>query len=259
MTEKDLIKKIQELRRIQPRKDWAVLTKNRILGEEKSRFSQITEGIEILRDFGFSRKLSLRTIGISSGILILLIVGIFFLAESSLPGEPFHSLEKLAENGQKILQDEPEFHLNIAEKRAQELKKIAEANQTEKLSPAIKEYQDSLKKLSESLAKNSKQPEQTLHIAKKVNKLKEETKEIEKVLGIKIEEIKEIENGTIVLLEKDIKETEYKMARLAERLLQDLEKSSLTEAQKELIIEAKKCLAKGDYENSLIKILKASQ
>ncbi|TSC53743.1 MAG: hypothetical protein LiPW31_313 [Microgenomates group bacterium LiPW_31] len=39
MNEKELISKIQELRQIKPRKDWVVLTKTQILGEQREQFS----------------------------------------------------------------------------------------------------------------------------------------------------------------------------------------------------------------------------
>ena len=237
MTEKELISKIESLRQIKPRKDWVILTKSQILGKETPKIS-LFESLGII----FSRKPVL--VGIAS---FLLIFGLFFSSQSALPGDLLYPIKKITEKSQTIFaskDQETKIQLELANKRLEELRKIAEANQIKNLAPAIEEYQKTVSNVAENLKK--KPIKATKEIVQETKKLIENQKKAES-LGIVISD--------------DIQEAELNEAykTMAEREIKNLENSSLTEKQEELLKEAKECFEKGDYKMALIKTVEASQ
>jgi len=54
--EKDLVGKIRLLRQIKPRKDWVVLTKNQILGEEPTYRDRVSAILEVFPRIIFGYK-----------------------------------------------------------------------------------------------------------------------------------------------------------------------------------------------------------
>ncbi len=248
MDEAKIIQNLKELKQIKPNKEWAILTKKEILGEEykESRFSTIVSTFRFI----------LQPKVLAPAVLTLL-VGLFLFVQGSLPGDSLHSVKKIAEMGQEtVAPNKTEFYLGIAEKRAQELNEIVAANQVEKLSPAIKEYQDSLKKAAQSIAENSKAPEETILLAQKVNKIKGTTEKLEKDLNIEIKEIKELKENILACLRGDIEATKTEMAVLAKREIESLRNNnSLTEEQQAALAEAEALFEAENYQGALGKII----
>ncbi len=140
VTEEELIKKIQELRQIQPRKDWVVLTKSQILGEEQkiklTPFSLI-DGLRLFFQYQYKPAL----VGVLS---ILILFGTFTFARNSLPGDLLYPIKRIAEKSQAIFVSEnekPQASLELANKRLEELTKITETNQVKKIDPAGNEFE----------------------------------------------------------------------------------------------------------------------
>ena len=155
MTEKQLIAKIKELQQIRPSNDWVILTKKQILGEEKpvSGFSFISFIREIQRGerFIFQHKPAFATF-----LVLAILFGLFGFAQNSVPGDTLFSVKKITEKSQTVFISEkgqPKHNLELTNKRLDDLTKIAEANQSQKLTSAINEYQESVSKAIESLAK----------------------------------------------------------------------------------------------------------
>lgn len=222
MTEADLVKKIQELKKIRPRKDWAVLTKSQILGEEPK-----------ILFFPFFKP-ALATVT-TLGILF----GIFSLAQNSLPGDILYQIKKIAEKSQAVFVSEeelPKYNLEIANKRLEELTKIAQTNQVQKMAPAIEEFQANVSETAKNLVKVKKVDEE---IVENTKKLEENKEKVEKVLATKIE----------------TKEYDQALAQLVESQIKDLEGRTLTEVQQELLEEAKEDFEAGNYSQALEKIL----
>ena len=94
MNEKQLIRHFKELREIRPRKDWVLLTKNRILGESAFvPLSGTTAGNGIFSFFPLFRyKLAFAPI-----ISVLIIIGLFGFAQKTVPGDTFFSIKKITE------------------------------------------------------------------------------------------------------------------------------------------------------------------
>ena len=150
MTEAELIKKIQKLRQIQPRKDWVLFTKSQILGEEPkmdvSLFSlvgKIFPMAQIFSPFRFLNFKNLKPVLVTLASLFILISGVFIFAQNSLPGDLLYSVKKITERSQSVFVSEDniiKFELNIAEKRLDDLAKVTQKNSVKNLAPAINEY-----------------------------------------------------------------------------------------------------------------------
>ena len=250
MTEKELIAKIQELRQIRPRNSWVILTKNQILGTstelsargEKSQFSFIGFLRELQRGekFVFQHKPAFAFI-----TTLLVLIGVFGFAQNSVPGDFLFSFKKIAEQSQTIFiseKEQPKHNLETVNKRLDDLTKIAQANQSQKLAPAITEYQQTVSKAAESLSKaDPKNDSQNLkELVAEVKKIEEKTFLI-KSLGIEgIGENQEWDNA---------------LAQIVEREIKDLEETTLTEEQQEALIEIQKDYEAGNYSQALEKIL----
>lgn len=253
MDEKELIRKIKELQDIKPSQNWVVLTRNQILGEAARQTDFAKEKLSVVSVF----RLMLQP-KVLVPISFAFVAGIFFFSQFSLPGEQLHLVKKISETTQGTFVSEeqkPEFYLSLAEKRAEELKKIVENNQVAKLSPAIKEYQETLKKASESLDKESKETNQTIKIAEKVTALQEKTKEIEKSLDIEFKEMGEVKEKVLACVKGGIENTKNQLAVLVNGEIASLENSSLNESQQAVLSEIKQMAQQGDYSGAWEKIL----
>jgi hypothetical protein len=208
ITEKEVIEKVRLLKQIKPEKKWVFLTKEKILG--KPIF------------FPFLKPAF-------AGLLFILIL--FGLSFTSLPGEPFYLIKKLVERGQTVFvpeEERPKLELELANKRLEELSKIAEKNDVKKLAPAINEAKESVAQATKNLVKSKKIDRE---IAKKALELEKRKQEVEKVLGTKI--IEEVTEDPTMLV--------------AKYLIEDFENRTLTEDQKQILEKAKGYFENGDF------------
>jgi len=238
MTDRDLIKKLQILKDIKPRKDWVVLTKTQILGEQREEFS-------LIESLGFFFQSKLAKPAFASLIAVFLLFGLFAFAQNSLPGDFLYSIKKITERGQAVFVskiDKPQASLELANKRLEELTKIAETNQVKKLAPAINEFQASV---SEA-AKNLSRMEATSSDPAAIKKIVEGTKE----LGGKIQEVKSL---GVVIGEEEFDELQGVSDELEIKLLiSDLEKITMTEEQEGILNQMKELVEEGKYSEALI-------
>lgn len=237
MTEKQLIAKIRTLRQIEPSKDWVVLTKKRILSKEKSSFTFIP----FFKELHKGEKFIFRYKPLFATALVgAVLIGLFGFAQRSLPGDALFSIKKIAEKSQAVFiskKNQPKHDLEIVNKRLDDLTKIAEANQTQKLAPAIKEYQESISQAAESLGKAESETVQ--EIVEEVKKLEEKSEKI-KALGIEIGENTELDNV---------------LANIVEREIESLEERVLSEEKQEILAKVKEDYESGNYYEALENIL----
>ena len=255
MTNQELIQKIKELKQIKPSQNWVILTKKQILDSNVDSVDIRCPHYQISFVSVLRYMLRPKTL---VPITVTLAIAIFTLGQFSLPGEQLYPVKKITETGQENLlvsdEDKSEFYLNLAEKRAGELKEIASANQVEKLSPAIKEYQASLKNAVDNLDARPNEPEQTIDMAKKMVFLEEKNQELEQELNIEFEEFGELKEKTLASLKGEIENIKNELAGLVKREIQNLENSSLTESQQTLLEEIKRLEQEGDFATAWEKI-----
>ena len=237
MTEKELIGKIRELRQIRPSQDWVSLTKSQILGTSTglsaSEESKLDNIISVFHVFFLKP-------AYAGLIVVFVLFGLFGFSQNSLPGDLLYPIKKITEKSQAVFVSEeelPKYNLEIANKRLEELNKIAQTNQVKKLAPAISEFQANVAEAAKSLAKVKGQDVEK--IVAQTKKLEENKKKVEEVLATKIE-TEELDNALSQIVESQIK---------------DLEGRTLTEAQMKILAEAKADFEAGNYSEALEKIL----
>jgi chaperonin cofactor prefoldin len=231
MTEKELITKIQELRQIKPRKEWVFLTKREILGEETIETTKFS-WLEFFPRFLFQHKLAFVSL-----VLIGVVITTFGLSQNAVPGDLLFSLKKATEKAQTAFinkEEQPKVQLGLANKRLEELAKIAEGNQVKKLVPAIEECQASMSQ-AVKIAGNIKKPEEARKLVPEIKKLEGNIQNL-KTYGVEI---------------SDTENTENIYKSVVDVLIKDLETRTLTEEQQKLLTEAKETQEAGDYPNTL--------
>lgn len=234
--ESQLIRKIKKLKQIKPSRNWVILTKNQILGEEpqtlQEKFSMI---FEVFPRFFFQPKLVFATL-ITLGVLIS---STFIWAQNSLPGDFLYSFKRISEKGQAVFvseDDKSKNNLGLANKRLEELTEIAETNQVTKLASAIEEVQASMIVAAESLKNPQKLEKEIVVQAKRL----EENKQKIESLGIIMEDGEELDNT---------------LSQLIMREIEDIENRTLTENQEELFQGIKQEFEAGNYAEALEGIL----
>jgi len=242
MEEKQLIRHFKELREIRPRQDWVVLTKSRIFAAETFEAKASVFSFFPL----FRYKLAFAPI-----IGVLIIIGLFGFVQDTVPGNFLFSVKKMTETAQitfSSIVERPKTQLEFANKRLEELSRIAESNQVENLDPAIKEFQASIVQATKELAEmnvnvTSSDSMVIKEIVAESKKLEENKERVEAVLGTIIGDTEELTNA-LNQLEK----------QTAAYLLADLFQRTLSEEDQELLIEAKQDFESREYSRSLEKI-----
>lgn len=232
MTEKELIAQIKGLRQIKPSKDWVVLTKKNILGDEcLSRRSFL----DVFRfRFVFAPLLA-----------VLILVGLFGSAQYSLPGNLLYYVKRAAEKSRAVFvsaEAKPQYELVMANKRLEELNKIAENNKVKNIAPALNEFQKTKAVAKKSVFKSikGKSEKEAIKMAKNVapelNRINKNEEKIFGSLGIASEE-----NASSSTTDKVI----------IELLIKDGENSTLTESQSQDLNQVKSDYESGDYARAL--------
>ncbi|OGY23961.1 MAG: hypothetical protein A2172_02795 [Candidatus Woykebacteria bacterium RBG_13_40_15] len=240
MTDKELIRKIQSLKQIEPRKDWVLLTKNQILGEAE-HLSQ-----PVLRWWPkVNLSIFLKPAVVVPVVLLLIGGGIFYFANL---GGLLTSQTKVAELEQSLAQ-------------------------LEELTPALEQLQADLSQIKQNLdGAQIKDPKMVLGMregveatAENVRKIAAETRKVvenatttsgglarglerEKVLTSIIAEIEKASGDLEKSYQEKVKET-------VEYLIGEIEHWSLGENDQQIFSQAKEAYWAGDYNQALEDIL----
>ena len=227
MSEKALLSQIKGLKTIKPRKEWVVLTKKQILGETSK--------------WSFFSVFKLNFKPAYAGVMAFLIVfGVFGLVQTSLPGDLFYPIKKIAQKGQTVLMSEeekPVFQLKLANERLEDLTKA----QTKNLAPTINEFQATISEAARDLAKidaTTSSPTVIKKIAEEAKKIKENQEKV-RSLGV-------------VVGEEQTEELENAVKNIVESLIQDLEGRTLTEEKAIVLNQMKELFKEGEYLDALV-------
>ena len=230
MNEQELVKKIKELKNIKPNNEWVSFTKQRILSQKQE--SSIFDSLSFI----FNHKAVF-----SGAVVFLILIGSFGMAQRAMPGDPFFAVKKMGDKVRSAFVSEDnksDFKLGQAQKRLNDLTKIAEANKTKKLDSAISEYQETISDVAESIT-NEKDKEKVKEIVLQVQELVEQEDKV-KSLGTIIDRNLDLE---FALIEKMVKH------------INSLEIEKLNQKQRDLIQEIQEDVANEDYDQALIKSL----
>lgn len=233
--ETELIKKIQVLKGVKPRKEWVISVKNQILEREI-----IPAQESFLGFWGWPRLILQYRTALATLVVVGLLMGTFGLAQKAMPGDFLYVFKKVVEKTKLSFvpeQEKPTLHLEYANESLQNIVKIVENNKTAKITPIIEEYQTNVSEAAKSLTQ-IKKPD-VKKIVQKTKEIEENKQKIE-ALGVIVGETKEWDNA---------------LAQIVEDQIKDLEKGTLSEAQEKILTEVKIDYEEGNFSQALEKIL----
>ena len=228
MEDKDLIFELKRLNQIKPDKEWVVLTKKRILGEAKPSLPYLF----------FKPAYAFLTLA------LILLISLPVFAQFSLPGHPLYPIKKITERAKSYFvpeKEKPAYQLELVQKRLEELKILAEKNETTKLPSAFKEVKETASQATKNLVKSKPIDPKVLEKSVEVAKIK-----------------KEIENK-VLATNLGIEEKEDPIKTMVEIIISDFEGRSLTKEQKEIFEKAKLNYQQGNFEEALILLQNLSE
>ncbi len=229
MIKSQLVRKIRQLKKVKPKKDWVLLTKTQILGQETT--------------FNLLPFLRPAYAGLFA---LLLLAGLFEFSQGALPGESLYYFKKIVEKGQIILSSEeerPRMNLELANKRLEELNQIVQKNEVRKLAPAMDEFRANVSAAAKNLTNVKKISKE---IVVQIQKLEENEEELGKILATKV--------GN-----EEYEEYNIALAQLVERQILEMEEKTLSKDDEVILKAARQDFESGDYSEALIKILVLSQ
>jgi len=229
MTQNELIGKIRELRQIKPRKDWVLLAKTQILGQEE------TPKFEL---FPFFKP------AYAGLFFLLLLAGLIEFSQGALPGDPLYSLKRITEKAQAVFvskEEQPKLQLELTSKRLEELNKVADANRVKRLAPALNEFQKTKIVAKKEILDSIK------------NKSEKEAIKVVKEVAPELNKINEKQNK--VYLDLGIGESREESDQTTEKavveiLINDAKNSTLTEEQKTDLAKVEEYYKSGDFQEA---------
>ena len=232
MTEREIITKIKELSNIKADSEWAFLTKKKILEKKGFSFASLINEIKREKRFIFGHKMAF-----SALVVFIALIGIFGFTLNSVPGDSLFALKKVTENSSLIFVskvDQPKYNFALANKRLDDLTKIAEDNDINSLAVAINEYQESIAKTAKSLIN----VDDSYIIEELANEIKEleEKEERMKSLGIEVGQKEELNSI---------------LADIVLREIEGMESRERTEKEEEILNNVKFEYEQGNYSKAL--------
>lgn len=241
MNEKEIIEKLQLLREIKPEKEWVVATKERIVPQRRQSMW------EVFSYFGskvFQAELKPAFV---MGVFLATImsVALFGLLNINKTQAPVISLNP------NVNFNDPTQYLDLAEKKIQEIKQIAQSDGDGRIIGILQDTQEAIEKAAKALPPKPENPEKTKEIVQKVAEINKKAQEIKQELGVEIDP-STLTSKTEEMIKNGIEDTTQKLVSIQ---MQMLENASLTEKQQELFQEAKDLYNQGKYQEALEKIL----
>jgi len=241
MNEKEIIAKLQLLREIKPEKEWVVATRKKIIPQRRQSMWEVFSylGSKVFRPElrpAFAMGVFLAT------IMSIALFGLFNINKTQAP---------VISLNPNVNFNDPAQYLDLAEKKIQEIEKIAQNDGDGRIIGILQDTQTAIEKAAKSLPPKPENPEKTKEIVKKVAEINKKAQEIKQELGVEIDS-SVLTSKTEEMIKNGIEDTAQELARIQ---IQMLENSSLTEKQQELFQEAKTLYNQGKYQEALEKIL----
>jgi uncharacterized protein YoxC len=247
ITQKQLIESLKQFKEIKPRKEWAVLLKSQILAPSTKVLVRVEKkhvelevpvkqaksvGImDVLSSVFFQRKLAY-----AFAVVLFLIVGVFGFARYTVPGDMLFSIKKISEQSQAALTGQSGLKQDVAtlSNRINDLAQVAKDGRTDNIPSAISEINADLSKLAKNLKNNPVNNPQT------IKDIASSLKTLADVPGTDLSENQDV---------KDLYQT------VVQSQIADLQKTTLTDDQKNTLAEAQDLYNQGKYTDALEKIL----
>lgn len=237
ITQKQLIAQIKGLKEIKPRQEWAFLLKSQILAEKQSSAEsfgetrQVKLGImDIISSVFFQRKMAY-----SLATLVFLVVGVLGFAQYTMPGDLLFPIKKLAEQSQANLSGKTILNQDVAKlsSRINDLAQVAKLGKSNNVPSVISEISANASELAKSLKGGSADSATLKEIATSL-------KVLANVPGTDLSQSEDV---------KGLYET------VVSGQIADLEKTTLTDEQTEILEKAKDLYKQKKYTDALEQIL----
>jgi hypothetical protein len=240
ITEKQLILKLQALKEIKPRKEWASLLKSQILTGEQAKTvisAQKVSIFDVISNFKFQILNSFsKRLAYSFAVLVFVVAGLIGFAEYTVPGDLLFPVKKLAEQSQAGLAGQTGLQQNIANlsSRINDLAQVAKEGKKNSIPSVISEISLNAKDLVKNIKDNSvKDPKTLAEIA-------DSLKTLASVPGTDLSENQDV---------KDLYQT------IVQSQIADLNETTLTEDQEKILLEIEDLYEQEKYADALEKIL----
>jgi hypothetical protein len=235
ITQKQLIEQIRGLKEIKPRQEWVSLLKSEILNpkpETNPKFSNFEFRIS---NFFFGLKTK-KSFAYSFATLVFVIVGLVGFAQYTMPGDLLFPVRKISEQSQAALSGQTGLKQNVAtlNSRINDLAQAAKQGKKNNIPSAISEVNTQVSELAKDLKNNPVTDLETL-----------------KEIAASLKTLADVP-GTDLSANSDVKDL---YQTIVESQIADLEKTTLTDGQKDILTEAKELYGQGKYIDSLEKIL----
>ncbi len=243
MTDRELLSKLQEIKKITPTKEWVALSKMNILGAQKvspsiatkssftHRFSSVVATINMVN---YRNRLAY-----SFAVFLFIFAGLVGVMKFGFP--ELNSV-KSSQESVASLAAESALRTQVAEfkQKSQVLAEVSkDASQSQTISSAVKQANDATKNLTQAIAKN---PQLAKTVALDVNNASTNVVNNSALL--------DIPGGSAL---KSTSDDLYKT--IDNQMINDLEKTTLTQDQKNALNDIKKLYDKGNYSSALVNIL----
>ncbi len=242
MDDKELIIKIASLKEIKPNQEWVTFARCRVF---------MAEAVEAKKPMGvfLSNFVFRYRAAFASLVLVGMLGGTLIFAQGALPGEALYPVKKITEKGLAILTNKdrmPAANLQLAEKRLKELSVISQRNMVQNLPTALKEYKDAKATAKKEVAAMVRQnPKKAAEIAQQVGSTLKQIdsgeKQVNAVLGTEGEAT--VAQGGA----EDVNDNKT----IVEAFIANSENSTLTDGQKNDLIQVKQYYDTQDYQKAL--------
>lgn len=230
MTEKELIIKLQELKNIKPRENWVVFAKAELFSRHPVTVPPVQKGA-----FSFARNIfSQKSFAYAFSALLMVLTGVFGLAQYTLPGDALFPIKENTEHLQASLKKEAGMKNTVVtlKKRSQDLAKVVKDKKEANIPSAIDEVRSAAKDLTDAIEKD---PAMAKDIALELKN-----------------------SGTLAALDggSELKEASDMLYKtIAAQMIDDLKAATLAEKQKEMLVQIQEFYDQGSYLEALEKIL----
>ena len=248
ITQEQLIEQLKTLKEIEPRKEWALLLKSQILAEQKAipvsvkikktipvpfpeKKAKSIGIMDILSSVFFQRKLAY-----AFTVVLFLIVGVFGFAINTVPGDLLFPVKKITEQSQAALTGQTSLKQEVAtlNSRINDLAQVAKDGRTDNIPSAISEINTKASELAKNLKSNLVNDPQTI-----------------KEIANSLKTLADVP-GTDLTANPDVKDL---YQAVVQSQIADLEKTTLTDEQKNALAQAEDLYDQGKYADALEAIL----
>jgi len=237
ISQKQLIESLKQLKEIKPRQEWAVLLKSQILAEKQvdmkvpERQARMVGIMDVISSVFFQRKLAY-----AFASVLFLVIGVFGFANYTVPGDLLFPVKKIAEQSQAALSGQTLLKQDVAtlNNRINDLAQVAKDGRKDNIPSAISEINANVSQLAKNLKDNPTNDPQTM-----------------KAIANSLKVLADVP-GTDLTANPAVRDL---YQTVVHSQIADLEKTTLTDGQREALAQAEGLYNQGKYTDALEKIL----